>query len=78
MANKKYVIICHTETAGNNDMYPIVAADDNEQIKIHRNNGCKIVGRITCDAGFCPTMITLQKVKKQPKKPIEKSRREIT
>ena len=71
MANKKYVIMCHTDTAGDNDIYPIVAADDNRTIKFHQNNGCKIVGRVSCKEGFCPTMITLQKIKEQPKKSIE-------
>ena len=71
MANKKYVVMCHTDTAGDNDMYPLVAADDSAQIKFHRDNGCEIVCRVTCDEEFCPTMITLQKIKEQPKKTIE-------
>ena len=71
MANKKYVILCHTDTAGDNDMYPLAAADDIAQIKSHRDNGCKIVGRVSCNEGFCPTMITLQKIKEKTKKTIE-------
>ncbi len=71
MASKKYVILCHTDTAGVNDIYPIVAADDNRTIKFHQNNGCKIVGRVNCNEGFRPNAIELNEVTKQPKKSIE-------